>query len=97
VNAIFPSDAFEVEGETTSVHGVADSGAAMTRRFCPRCGTPLFSQAASRPHQIGIRVGAMDHPERFAPDKTIWAAAAPPWACFDEALPKVDGQPPPAA
>ena len=96
VNAVFPSEAIEVEGETTAVHGVADSGAQMTRRFCPTCGTPLFSQAASRPHQIVIRVGAMDQPDRFPPEKTIWVGAAPLWACVDDALPKDAGQPAPA-
>jgi hypothetical protein len=95
VNAVFPSETFEVEGETTAVHGVADSGAAMTRRFCPSCGTQLFSQATTRPHQIVIRVGSLDHPERYAPQTTIWVAAAPSWACISEDLPQSQGQAPP--
>ena len=28
---------------------------------------------------------------------TIWTSQAPQWACFDEGLPRVEGQPPPAA
>ncbi len=92
VNAVFPVEALEVEGETTAIQGVADSGSGMTRRFCPTCGTHLFSQASTRLHQVVIRVGALDEPERFAPQATIWTSAAPPWACFDEALPKADGQ-----
>ncbi len=97
VNAVFPSEALEVEGETTAIQGMADSGSAMTRRFCPKCGTHLFSQASTRRHQVVIRVGALDEPERFAPQATIWAGAAPPWAAIDEALPKIAGQPAPAA
>jgi hypothetical protein len=87
----------EIDGETAAIEGAADSGATMTRRFCPRCGTPLFSQASTRLHQTVVRVGALDQPERFPPQATIWAGAAPPWACFDEAIPKVTGQPAPVA
>jgi len=97
VNALFPSEALEVEGETTSIEGVADSGSIMTRRFCPQCGTHLFSQASTRLHQVVVRVGALDQPEHYPPQATIWTSAAPPWACFDEALPKFAGQLAPAA
>jgi hypothetical protein len=97
VNAVFPSDALEADGATTAIEGLADSGATMTRRFCPKCGTQLFSQASTRPHQVVVRVGALDHPEHFAPQATIWTGAAPPWACFDDALPRFPAQLPPAA
>jgi hypothetical protein len=97
VNAVFPSEALDAEGQTTAIQSLADSGATMTRRFCPTCGTQLFSQASTRPHQVVIRVGAMDQPEDFAPHTTIWAGAAPPWACFDDSIPKVAGQLAPAA
>ncbi len=97
VNAVFPADAVEIEGETTAIEGMADSGAAMTRRFCPKCGTHLFSQASTRPHQIVIRVGALDERVGFGPQATIWTSAAPPWAAIDDALPKAAGQLAPAA
>ena len=32
----------------------------MHRRFCPDCGTQLFSEAESRPHLIFVRNGALD-------------------------------------
>jgi hypothetical protein len=28
---------------------------------------------------------------------TIWTSSAPSWACFDEPIPQVERQPPPAA
>ncbi len=97
VNAVFPSEAVAIEGETASIQSLADSGATMTRRFCPSCGTQMFSQASTRLHQTVIRVGALDQPERFPPQATIWTSAAPPWACFDDALPQAPGQLAPAA
>jgi hypothetical protein len=97
VNACFRTDAFTVEGETADYVGEADSGARMHRRFCPTCGTPLFSEAESRPHLIFVRVGALDDRDATAPVATIWTAQAPVWACIDDAIPSLEGQPPPAA
>lgn len=97
VNAAFPSDAVRVEGDLTDYVSVADSGNAMHRRFCPVCGTPVFSAAESRPHLVFVRVGTLDKPEIAAPAMTIWTAAAPSWACIDQRTPRLAGQPPPAA
>ncbi len=97
VNAGFPADAVTIEGELRDFRSIADSGNAMHRRFCPSCGTHLFSTAESRPHLVFVRVGTLDDPEIARPAATIWTSRAPSWACIDEAIPKVEGQPPPAA
>jgi hypothetical protein len=86
-----------VTGKTSDYRSVADSGNQMHRRFCPSCGTPLFSEAEARPHLIFVRVGTFDEPDLAAPAVTIWTSSAPPWAPIDAALPKVERQPPPAA
>jgi hypothetical protein len=69
----------------------------MHRKFCPKCGTHLFSEAESRPHLIFIRAGTLDDPNIAPPAVTIWTSAAPAWACLDDRIPKVAKQPPPAA
>jgi len=69
----------------------------MHRRFCPLCGTPLFSEAEARPHLIFVRVGTFDDPNLANPAMTIWTSSAPRWACIDAELPHVVKQPPPAA
>ena len=63
VNAIFAKDAVTVSGPLTDYVSVADSGSVMHRRFCAECGTPVFSEAEPRPHQIIVRVGTLDDPE----------------------------------
>ena len=68
----------------------------MHRRFCSACGTPLFSEAEPRPQVIFVRVGTLDDPSLGAPAALIWTKSAPAYACFDPALPKIEGQPPPA-
>ncbi|MFO7277439.1 MAG: GFA family protein [Pseudomonadota bacterium] len=97
VNVCFPSDAITIEGELRDYRSVADSGNVMHRRFCPSCGTHLFSEAESRPHLIFVRAGTLDDPEIARPAMTIWTSAAPSWACIDPQLPALEGQPPPAA
>ena len=95
VGVCFPKAGFSISGELRDFESVADSGNRMHRRFCPTCGTPMFSEAESRPHLIFVRAGTLDDPEVARPVMTIWAASAPSWACIDETLPRLEGQPPP--
>jgi hypothetical protein len=97
VNVCFPTNAMTIEGETRDYRSVADSGNVMHRRFCPACGTALFSEAEARPHLIFVRAGTLDDSKVAQPGATIWASQAPSWACIDASLPRVERQPPPAA
>jgi hypothetical protein len=97
VNVVFRSEALRVEGELRDYESVADSGNRMHRRFCPNCGTPVFSAAEQRPHLVIVRNGALDDTELLRPSATIWTDSAPEWAWIDEALPQHTGQPPPVA
>jgi hypothetical protein len=97
VNVCFPSNALTMEGELTDYRCVADSGNVMHRRFCSRCGTPMFSEAESRPHLIFVRAGTLDDPSVAQPTVNIWTEKAPAWACLDARLTNVARQPPPVA
>jgi len=97
VNVCFPSAAVSVEGELRDFLSVADSGNTMHRRFCPNCGTQVFSAAESRPHLVFVRAGTLDDREVARPATTIWTSQAPSWACIDGALPVVAAQPPPVS
>ena len=97
MNACFRTDSISITGATTYFPTVADSGNRMHKRFCPSCGTPLFSEAEVRPHLIFVRVGTFDDPHLAQPAMTIWTSRSPKWAAIDPALPRTDGQPPPAA
>lgn len=98
VNVVFPSGALKiVQGELRDYVSVADSGNRMHRRFCATCGTPLFSEAESRPHLVIVRNGALDETAALKPSATIWTDSAPDWAWIDDSLPAHAGQPPPVA
>lgn len=93
VNVVFPKETLEVSGEMRDFPSVADSGNAMHRRFCPKCGTHIFSEAEVRPHLVVVRAGTLDDPEVAKPAGTIWTSAAPGWALIDRDLPQEKGQP----
>src|SRR6478609_11187321 len=86
VNSCFRTSAFSSTGEAADYFSSADSGNRMRRRFCRACGTPLFSEAETRPHLIFVRVGTFDDPSLARPALTMWTASAPSWACFDSEL-----------
>ncbi len=92
---IFAKDAISVSGPLTDYVSVADSGSLMHRRFCAKCGTPVFSEAEPRPQQIIVRVGTLDDPNLAKPGGVIWTKSAPSWACFDPSLPQTEAQPAP--
>ena len=95
VNVCFPKDALSLTGELRDYRNTADSGNVMHRRFCPACGTHLFSEAESRPHLIFVRAGTLDDPELIKPSATVWTSAAPSWACFDAKIERIESQPSP--
>ena len=95
VNVCFPSNAISIEGNLTDYRSVAESGNVMHRRFCPSCGTQMFSEAEVRPHLIFVRAGTLDDPSIVVPTVNIWTESAPKWANFDARLVNVGRQPPP--
>ena len=95
-NVVFPSEAITITGALGDYTGAADSGNVMHRKFCPICGTPMFSQAEVRPHLIIVRAGTLDDPAQVRPVATIWTESAPHWAAIHPDLPQFTGQPPPA-
>jgi hypothetical protein len=95
VNTCFPKDAVHIAGTLRDYLSTADSGNSMHRRFCPLCGTPVFTESEARPTLIFVRAGTLDDPRVAQPSVTIWTSQAPNWACINAELPRVAMQPPP--
>jgi hypothetical protein len=95
VNAIFRTEGLTLTGEVGEYVSTADSGNVMRRRFCPRCGTPLFSHSSARPDVMVVRVGTLDNREIGGPQSFIWTGSAPSWGFVDPDLPNCAGQPAP--
>jgi hypothetical protein len=97
VNVIFPSEAIKVSGTPGRHEKTADSGNTVTRRFCSKCGSQLFSDSSGRPGLTVVRVGTLDEPSAITPTTNIWIASAPRWACVDQSLEQFQGAPAPAS
>ena len=97
VNVAFETKHVAIAGELRKYQSVADLGNTLLRGFCPVCGTPVTSEAVIRPHLMFIRAGTLDDSSIVAPAMNIWTRQAPQWAHLDPGLPRVAGQPPPAA
>ena len=95
VNMVVPTAGLEFSGNLSEYLSTADSGSEIRRRFCPTCGSHMFANASSRPQFTVVRVGTLDDPSSVRPAMNIWANRAPSWACLDDDLERVEGQPPP--
>jgi len=93
VNAIFPADALEIQGEPSEHISAADSGNQIRRRFCPKCGSHLFADSKGRVGLTVVRVGTLDDPSSIKPVANIWSSSAPTWACLSPALQRIEQQP----
>lgn len=95
VNILVSTDGLTVDGVLSEHTKTADSGNAVTRQFCPSCGTHLFAKSSARPQFRVVRVGNLEDPSSVQPSVNIWASSAPSWACLDSELERVEQQPVP--
>jgi len=91
---IVPKAAVTLTGEPTFYETVGDSGHAVDRGFCPRCGSPVVGRYAGFPDAVGLAAGCLDDPARFQPSVVIYSRSAIPWDVMDPALPTVAKMPP---
>jgi hypothetical protein len=73
---IVPTSALQVQGNTAVYNDRGDSGAAVDRHFCIRCGSPLFTALPARPDMRFIKAGTLDDPNIMAPDVHVWCESA---------------------
>lgn len=53
------------------------------RGFCQSCGTSLFSERQSA-NTIGLSMGSLDTPDRYAPQEHIWMSSKQVWLRLDD-------------
>ncbi|OQW53063.1 MAG: aldehyde-activating protein [Proteobacteria bacterium SG_bin9] len=90
----FPSkDAVTVTGQVSRWDFVADNGNVKTRRFCPRCGSPVYMTFSERPELFTIHAASLDDPARFRPQVVTYHARGHAWDTLDPALMTFDKMP----
>ncbi|MHC4105445.1 MAG: GFA family protein [Planctomycetota bacterium] len=76
-----------ISGIVKAYTKTADSGNKITREFCPKCGSPLFTKVDAFPHTVWIKAGSLDEPELIKPTHQTWTGKAVKWAYIDDDLP----------
>jgi hypothetical protein len=71
----------------------ADSGHIVSRAFCVKCGSPIYSVNNAMPGLIFIRASSLDDLEVFKPQMIVYASRGASWDCFDPALPRFETMP----
>ena len=90
-----PKGALVMDGaQPDAYRTVADSGAAVVRWFCSRCGSPIFSYAEIAPALEWIKTGTLDDTSWLQPQMNIWCDSAQAWVAMSEAIPSIPRNPP---
>ncbi len=64
------------------------SSPGVTRRFCPRCGSPMSFEGVRWPGEIHLFAASFDEPAQFAPQVHVYAGEQLPWVCLADGLPR---------
>jgi hypothetical protein len=88
-----PKEALKITGEVTYHEVTGDSGSAIKRGFCGKCGSRLFGFPSVAPF-VGIAAGSLDDPSWVHPAFDIYTSSAQPWDHMNPDLPKFPKMPP---
>jgi hypothetical protein len=74
-----PRDGISITGETTTYEDSGESGLKVWRKFCPICGSPLFTDAESAPQLWFVKAGSLDNTDWVAPQIQFWTDTRQKW------------------
>lgn len=80
INVMMRAEDVTVEGEVARFADVGESGAPVTRCFCPRCGSSLLSVLAPETGLLAIKAGTLDDTGTVEPTAEFWCRSAQAWA-----------------
>ena len=73
--------AVTITGETADFEDVGSSGLKVLRRYCPRCGSPLFTVPDVTPDLMMVKAGGTDSNEWFHPIWELFVGQAQAMGC----------------
>lgn len=91
---IIKRSTFEIEGETAVFDDVGSSGLHVARRYCPRCGSPLTTEADVTPDLMFVKAGGIDRNEWFRPMLELFVGKRRPWVAPVPGAQQFEGNPP---
>ena len=84
---VVPEAEFTVTDVVTFYDRAADSGNIVSRGFCGKCGSPIYSKNAAMPGVVFPRASVLDDPNVIQPQMIVYASRAPSWDHMNPALP----------
>ncbi len=81
------------KGETATYEHKSDTGNVMTKHFCGKCGSQLFSENGAHPERRGIRVGTIDDASWFQPKANVFSSRKLPSTPLDDNVKAFDKMP----
>jgi hypothetical protein len=78
------SDSLVVEGEPNVFETIGQSGQAVERNFCGKCGSPLYSVVHSMPGTTFLKAGTLDDTSWLDPTIEFFCETAQPWLKKDD-------------
>lgn len=90
-----PKGSLVMEGaQPATYEDTGDSGLPVLRKFCSKCGSPIFSEVAATPTMDWVKAGTLDDTSGLQPEVNIWCDSAQPWVQMGEAIPRIPRNPP---
>jgi hypothetical protein len=87
--ALARPDSVAITGDVRAFARPANSGATLTRHFCPICGTPLFARSSRAEGVLMLPVGLFGADTGwYAPNQLIFARSHREWDEIAEGLPQ---------
>lgn len=83
-----------IEGETKVFDDIGSSGLHVGRRYCPRCGSPLTTEADVTPDLMFVKAGGIDANEWFHPTIELFVGRRRPWVSPVPGAQQFEGNPP---
>jgi hypothetical protein len=83
-----PDAALKINGKPKYYATKADSGATISRGFCPECGARMFAITTGMSDVMILAAGSLDDPAMFTPAMDFFTSSAQPWDHMNPALPK---------
>jgi hypothetical protein len=88
---IVPAAAFRfVRGELRYHTSTSNAGHAVSRGFCPNCGSQVLGRIAEKPEIVLISAGTLDDASLYPPTMDLFTSRAQPWDVLDGRLSKFD-------